>query len=194
MQVGPITVEVLDGLVPFAGVPTSQWHGDRLERSGKGILANFTASDGLRLQVVLVTWPDGDEVSMRHSILLAGPADYQRLESAGELGPKIVGDSYVARIRALKYKAGGRAGLDAVEWGQLDAWLGADTQEMLARVSATKTGTYGDLNPEATRFKAEPAVEVPIAKPDALFAVYALTRVLPIMTAHGKPAVEGPHA
>jgi hypothetical protein len=193
-KVGPIAVEVLDGVVPFTGVPTSQWHGDRLDRTGKGVLANLSASDGLRLQVVLVTWPGGEEVSLRQSILLAGPADYQRLEDAGELGPKIVGDRYVARIRAMKYKPGGRAGLDAVAWGQLDAWLGTDSQTALEVFGATRVGSYGDLYPQATRFKAEPAVEVPISKPDALFAVYALTRVLPIMAAHGKPSVEGPHA
>lgn len=194
MLVGPIAVEVLQGVLPFTGVPTSQWHGDRAERTGDGVLANISAPDGLRLQVVLVTWPGGEEVSLRQSILLAGPADYQRLEDAGELGPKIVGDRYVARIRAMKYKAGGRAGLDAVEWGRLDEWLGSDSQRMFLDLGATRVGTYGELLPQATRFKTEPAVEVPIQKPDALFAVYALTRVLPIMAGHGKPTVEGPHA
>lgn len=193
-DVGPVSVEVLKGRVAFTGVPTSQWHGDRAERTGSGVLANISAPDGLRLQVVLVTWPGGDEVSLRQSILLAGPADYQRLEDAGELGPKVVGDRYVARIRAMKYKPGGRAGLDAVEWAQFDQWLGADAKQALLNLGATRVGTYGELLPEATRFKAEPAVEVPILKPDALFAVYALTRVLPIMTAYGKPPVEGPNA
>jgi hypothetical protein len=35
---------------------------------------------------------------------------------------------------------------------------------------------------------------VPIADPTALFAVYALTRVVPIMTGYGKDSVEGPNA
>jgi hypothetical protein len=194
LAIGSVSVEVLEGTSSFTGVPTSQWHGDRLERTGTGVLANVSAPDGLRLQVVLVTWPGGEEVSLRQSILLAGPADYQRLEDAGELGPKVVGDRYVARIRAMKYKLGGRAGLDAVEWRQLDEWLGADTKQALLDLGATRVGTYGELLPQATRFKSEPAVEVPIQKPDALFAVYALTRVLPIMSAHGKPAVEGPNS
>lgn len=194
VMVGPVTVEVLEGNAPFTGVPTSQWHGDRAERTGDGVLANISAPDGLRLQVVLVTWPEGEEVSLRQSILLAGPADYQRLEDAGELGPKIVGDRYVARIRAMKYKAGGRAGLDTIEWGQLDEWLDADSKQALLNLGATRVGSYSELLPQATRFKTEPAVEVPIQNPDALFAVYALTRVLPIMAGYGKPAVEGPHA
>lgn len=193
-SVGAVAVDVIGGRHRFTGVPTSQWHGDRAERTGDGVLANISAPDGLRLQVVLVTWPGGEEVSLRQSILLAGPADYQRLEDAGELGPKIVGDRYVARIRAMKYKAGGRAGLDAIEWGQLDELLGAEGKQALLDLGATRVGTYGELLPHATRFKTEPAVEVPIEKPDALFAVYALTRVLPIMAGHGKPAVEGPHA
>jgi hypothetical protein len=193
-EVGPIFVDVLDGVVPFAGVPTSQWHGDRQERTGTGVLANLSAADGLRLQVVLVRWPEGDEVSLRKSILLGGPVDYERLEDAGELAPKIVGDRYVARIRAMKYKPGGRAGLDAVDWAQLDSWLGTDSRAILLEMGATRVGTYGELYPSATRFKLEPAVEVPIATPDALFVTYALTRVIPIMLAHGKPTVEGPNA
>lgn len=146
------------------------------------------------MQVVLVTWPGGDEVSLRKSILLGGPADYERLEGAGELAPKLVGDRYVARIRAMKYKEGGRAGLDAVDWDALDRLLGGDSKAALVGLGATATGTYSELYPQASRFKAEPAVQVPVDQPEALFAVYALTRVIPIMMGHGKPKIEGPHA
>lgn len=192
--IGPVAIEVLDGTSPFVGVPTSQWHGDRLERTGTAVLANLSADDGLRLQVALVTWPGGDEVSLRTSIFLGGPADYGRLEGAGELAPKIVGDAYVARIRALRYKADGRAGLDAVDWETLDRWLGRDARAELLKAGARRVGTYGDLYPQASRFKAEPAIEVPVERPAALFAAYALTRVIPIMMGHGKPRVEGPNS
>ena len=192
-QVGNVSVEVLDDTYDFIGVPTSQWHGDKTERTGAGMLANLKSDDGLRAQVVLVTWPGGDEVSLRMADLFGGPADYERLENAGELAPKKVGDMLVARIRALRYSRG-RASLAAVEWSDLDDWAGEDAQALLTDLGATRAGTYGDLFSEATRFKTEPAIEVPVDNPAALFAVYALTRVIPIMIGFGKASVEGPNA
>lgn len=105
-----------------------------------------------------------------------------------------MGDKLVARIRALRYGRAGRATGVAVEWSQISEWAGGDAQALLAALGATRTGAYGVLLPSATRFKTEPAIEVPLADPSALFAVYALTRVVPIMTGYGKESVEGPNA
>ncbi|WP_156118266.1 hypothetical protein [Microbacterium sp. ZOR0019] len=192
--IGPARVEVLEGQHAIAVVPPSQWHGDRQERPAHAVLANVKADDGLRAQVSLVRWDDSDEISLGFAELLAGPSDYERLEDAGAISPKLVEGKLVARIRALRYGKTGRATGAAVEWSQISEWAGGDAQGMLADLGATRTGAYGVLLPSATRFKAEPAIEVPIADPAALFAVYALTRVVPIMTGYGKESVEGPNA
>lgn len=193
-RIGPVSVEVLDGQHAIAVVPPSQWHGDRQERPAHATLANLKADDGLRAQVSLVRWDDSDEISLGFAELLAGPADYERLEDAGAISPKPVDDKLVARIRALRYGNTGRATGASVEWSQIDEWAGGDAQAKLAGLGATRTGAYGVLLPSATRFKTEPAIEVPHADPAALFAVYALTRVVPIMTGYGKVSVEGPNA
>lgn len=193
-RIGPVSVEVLDGQHAITVVPPSQWHGDRQERPARAVLANFKADDGLRAQVSLVRWDDSDEISLGFAELLAGPSDYERLEDAGAISPKLVGDKLVARIRALRYGRAGRATGAAVEWSQISEWAGGDVQALLAELGATRTGAYGVLLPGATRFKTEPAIEVPLADPSALFAVYALTRVVPIMTGYGKDSVEGPNA
>jgi hypothetical protein len=193
-RIGPVSVEVLDGQHAITVVPPSQWHGDRQERPARAVLANLKADDGLRAQVSLVRWDDSDEISLGFAELLAGPSDYERLEDAGAISPKLVGDKLVARIRALRYGSAGRATGAAVEWSQISEWAGGDAQALLAGLGATRTGAYGVLLPSATRFKTEPAIEVPLADPSALFAVYALTRVVPIMTGYGKDSVEGPNA
>lgn len=193
-RIGPVSVEVLDGQHAITVVPPSQWHGDRQERPAHAALANLKADDGLRAQVSLVRWDDSDETSLGFAELLAGPSDYERLEDAGAISPKLVGDKLVARIRALRYGRAGRATGAAVEWSQISEWAGGDAQALLATLGATRTGAYGVLLPSATRFKTEPAIEVPLADPSALFAVYALTRVVPIMTGYGKEPVEGPNA
>lgn len=193
-RIGPVIVEVLDGQHAIAVVPPSQWHGDRQERPAHALLANLKADDGLRAQVSLVRWDDSDETSLGFAELLAGPSDYERLEDAGAISPKLVDDKLVARIRALRYGQTGRATGAAVEWAQISEWAGGDAQALLADLGATRAGAYGVLLPSATRFKTEPAIEVPIADPTALFAVYALTRVVPIMTGYGKQSAEGPNA
>jgi len=192
-RVGPVSVEVLDGQHAITVVPPSQWHGDRQERPANAVVANLKADDGLRAQVSLVRWDDSDETSLGFAELLTGPSDYERLEDAGAISPKLVGDKLVARIRALRYGRAGRATGAAVEWSQISEWAGGDAQALLAALGATRTGAYGVLLPSATRFKTEPAIEVPLADPSALFAVYALTRVVPIMTGYGKESVEGPN-
>lgn len=192
--IGKVTVDILDGTHPFTAVPPSQWHGDRKEQLAQAVLANLRADDGLRAQISLVIWPEGDEVSLGHTELFGGPSDYERLEDAGLISPKLVGDKLVARIRALKYGDAGRATGAVVDWAQIDEWAGGDAHTKLADLGATRTGTYGELLPTATRFKSESGIEVPLDSPGALFAVYALTRVMPIMTGYGKGAVEGPNA
>lgn len=194
VTIGGVTVTLLDSLHPISLVPPSQWHGDRTERPAQATLANLKADDGLRAQVSLVRWDDSDEISLGFAELLAGPSDYERLEDAGAISPKLVGDKLVTRIRALRYGKTGRATGAAVEWPQITEWAGGDAQALLADLGATRTGAYGVLLPSATRFKTEPAIEVPLANPTALFAVYALTRVVPIMTGYGKESVEGPNA
>lgn len=193
-SIGPVSVEVLDGQHTIAVVPPSQWHGDRQERPAHAVLSNLKADDGLRAQVSLVRWDDSDEISLGFAELLAGPSDYERLEDAGAISPKLVDDKLVARIRALRYGKTGRATGAAVEWAQISEWAGGDAQAMLADLGATRTGAYGVLLPSAARFKTEPAIEVSLSDPTALFAVYALTRVVPIMTGYGKESVEGPNA
>ncbi len=193
-KVGAVSIEVLEGRHSIRVVPPSQWHRDKTARPAHAVLANLKADDGLRAQVSLVRWDADDEVSLGYTELLAGPSDYERLEDAGAISPKLVGDRLVARVRALRYGTDGRATGAAVEWSQISEWAGGDAQALLAALGATRTGAYGVLLPSATRFKTEPAIEVPLADPAALFAVYALTRVVPIMIGYGKDPAEGPNA
>lgn len=188
-----VTVDIVAGHHNLTAVPPSQWHGDRSEQTGEAVLANLYADDGLRMQIALVQWPDGDEVSLGHAELFGGPADYERLEDVGPISPKRLGKDLVARIRALQYGDAGWAGGAVTDWHQIDEWSATDAHGALADLGAGGTGTYAEVLPGATRFKSEPAVAVPVSDPRALFAVYAMTRVMPIMLGHGKSAVEGPH-
>lgn len=193
-EVGNVSVDVLDGEHDIEMVPPSQWRGDKLARPARANLANLKADDGLRAQVSLVRWEDQEEFSLGFAEIFAGPADYERLTDAGAISPKLVEDKLIARLRALRYGPNGRATGTAVDWSQIDLWAQGNAQERLLELGATRTGEYGVLLPDATRFKAEPALEVKKNSPAALFAAYALTRVVPIMTAFGREPVESANA
>lgn len=193
-DVGNVNIDVFEDSRSVNAVPPSQWHGDRQERMADAILANLRADDGLRAQVSLLRWPENNEVSLGYAEIFGGPSDYGRLEDAGAMSPKLAGTKLVARIRALRYGDAGRATGSVVDWAQIDEWAAGNAQELLRQLGATRTGDYGVLFPEATRFKSEPAVEAPLGDPRALFAVYALTRVIPIMTGYGKQQVESPNS
>lgn len=192
--VGPVSVEVMDSRHPIMVVPPTQWHGDQQERPAHAVVGNLKATDGLRAQVSLIRWDDSDETLLGFAEVLTGPSDYERLETAGSISPKLVDDKLVSRIRALRYGKAKRATSAAIDWPQIDDWAGCDAQSMLTGLGATRTGLYGLLLPSATRFKTEPAIEVPLANPSALFAAYALTRIVPIMTGYGKDSIEGPNS
>lgn len=192
-MINSVEVDVLEGAHEISLVPPSEWRGDKQARTARARLANFKAEDGLRAQVSLVRWADAEEVSLGFAEILAGPADYERLVSAGAISPKLVNGKLVARIRALRYGLSGRANGVAIEWSQIDDWAGGDARTVLKSLGATRTGAYGDLLPTATRFRTEPAIEVPYDSPAALFAVYALTRIIPIMNGYGREAPESPN-
>lgn len=184
-EVGQVSIEILDGLHSISDVPPSQWHSDRQPRDAQAVLANLSAGDGLRAQVSLVFWPE-NEVSLGHAEVFAGPSDYERLADAGLIAPKLIDDKLIARVRALRYGPQGRATSAATSWEQIDVWAEGNSRELLEMLGATKTGSYGQLLPDSTRFRAEPAIEVKKSDPRAMFAIYALTRVVPIMTGFGK--------
>ncbi|MCC7128567.1 MAG: hypothetical protein IT192_07115 [Microbacteriaceae bacterium] len=192
-NIGKVAVTIQDGRHEFIGTPPSRWRTDRQELTGEAVIGNLRADDGLRAQVFLVFWPQDDEVSLGYLDLFDGPADYQRLEAAGLISPKLVDGGLVAVLRAMKYGTAGRATASGTNWEQIDEWVGGDSRKALKDLGATAVGEYGELLTSAARFKAEPALRVSLDDPRALFAVYALTRVIPIMTGYGKPEIEGPN-
>jgi hypothetical protein len=187
LQLGVVEVEPRDGASSFRGTPLSDRDGG--ERDGSVRLAKLSTPDGLVANVGVTKWAD-ETYDQRLIDFVAGPDPYRRLERAGSMSLNATEGGVVAVLRALKYTARELPSLQAVGWPQLDEWLGEDAQAYFVRLGAVAAGTHDDLRPEARRFADEPAIIVDPHEPLALFAAYALTRVIPIATDFGRNGVE----
>ena len=97
MQLGPVSVEPLEGITAFRGAPL----GDREAglREGSVQLAKVTTPDGLIATIGVTQWPDGS-YDQRLIDYLAGPDAYRRLERAGGRASRATSASRLARARA----------------------------------------------------------------------------------------------
>jgi hypothetical protein len=187
LQLGLVEVETRDGATAFHGAPVSDRGGG--EREGWVRLAKLSTPDGLVANVGVTRWSD-ETYDQRLIDFVAGPDPYRRLERAGTMSLNATEGGVVAVLRALKYTGRELPSLQAVGWPQLDEWLGEDAKSYFVGLGAVAAGAHGDLRPEARRFPDEPAIVVDPHEPLALFAAYALTRVIPIATDFGRAEVE----
>lgn len=187
LQLGLVEVETRDGVSSFRGSPLSDR--DDGECEGSVRLAKLSTPDGLVANVGVTKWPD-ETYDQRLIDFVAGPDPYRRLERAGNMSLNTTESGVVAVLRALKYTGRELPSLQAVGWLQLDEWLGEDARAYFLGLGAVAAGTHRDLRPEARRFVDEPAIIVDPHEPLALFAAYALTRVIPIATDFGRGGVE----
>jgi hypothetical protein len=185
-QVSFVTVESR-GEAAFQGKPMDDREGN--VRDGSVQLAKVTTPDGLIVNVGVTAWPGGPH-DQRLIDFVAGPDAYRRLERAGNMSLNSAEGGVVAVLRALKYTGRELAALQPVGWAQLDKWLGEDAQSYFLALGALRVGTHGDLRPEAKRFAGGPAIVVDPTEPLALFAAYALTRVIPLATDFGRDGLE----
>ena len=184
--VGHVTVTLIDGATDYVGKPSL----DADETVGSAQRAVLTTPDGLDMTMGIITWPDGS-VDVRLIDLDSGPAPYERLKQAGTMNLKVIGDTWVLRIRAMKVNGKPWPTLNRVGWGELD-WLaqGASVKSMLAEQGVTATGFYGDLAPTAgAAQRNDIAVSCPAGNLKVVATIYALTRVEAIMQQLG---VNGP--
>ena len=99
----------------------------------------------------------------------------------------------VALLRALKHGDRGWPSLAAATWQELDWLAGGDVTELLLSHGATRVGRYADLRPGVKRYADSPAFEVAPDAAEAVFAAFAITRVIPIMKEFGRSGVEVLH-
>lgn len=182
-NVGLVAVTVRADDVEFRGVPVSSGRGGE-EQMGRLREALVESSDGMRMTIGCTVWADGS-ADVQPLDFLSGPDAYRRLEAAGRMTLTEAGGARVALLRALKYGDRGYPTLASVSWADLDALAGTDAAGLL-KAHGAEAGSYGALRPGARKYVEHPAFAVSDGGYEAIFAAFAITRVLPIMKGFGR--------
>lgn len=183
-NVGLVAVTLRGESVNFSGIAVASGRGGA-EQDGVLREALIESNDGLRLTAGYTIWADGSS-DVQPLDFIAGPDAYRRLEVAGRMSMSESGvGTRVGLLRALKYGERGYPSLASVTWEELDTVAGTGVQALLTSLGAVAVGDYGTLRPYAKRYVAHPAFAVPATGVDAVFAAFAITRILPIMKGFG---------
>ncbi|MFB8146641.1 hypothetical protein ACFC1W_07840 [Microbacterium sp. NPDC056003] len=183
-NVGLVAITMRPQDVDFRGVPVSAGRGGA-EQYGRLREAVIESSDGLRMTIGCTVWEDGS-ADVQPLDFLAGPDAYRRLESAGRMTLNESGaGTRVALLRTLKYGDRGYPSLASVTWEDLSELAGADAADLLISHGA-RVGAYEDLRPQPRQYREHPAFAVAEDGLDAVFAAFAITRVIPIMKGFGR--------
>jgi hypothetical protein len=181
IQVGPVSIEINSNFQPCRGKPMV---GDT-ELDGKRLLAYMRTPDGGDIHVGFTEWSDGqtDVVGLAK---VSGPDVYDRLTKAGrmQVASTSSGNNSV-RLQALRYKEPGHANLASITWEDLNSLLGSNATEMLKSFGAIDLGTAGEILDVTNRTRNQLAMIFPGDQHQAVFAAYALTRILPLMKNYG---------
>ena len=170
--------------IEFRGVSVSAGRGGA-EQAGRLREAVIESSDGLRMTIGCTVWDDGS-ADVQPLDFLAGPDAYRRLEGAGRMTlNETTPGTRVALLRTLKYGDRGYPSLASVTWDDLNGLARTDAAELLVSFGAN-VGTYSALKPAAARYAEHPAFTVTDDGLEAVFAAFAMTRVLPIMNSFGR--------
>ena len=183
-NVGLVAITMRPQDVDFRGVPVSAGRGGA-EQYGRLREAVIESSDGLRMTIGCTVWEDGS-ADVQPLDFLAGPDAYRRLESAGRMTLNESGaGTRVALLRTLKYGDRGYPSLASVTWEDLSELAGADAADLLISHGA-RVGAYEDLRPQPRQYREHPAFAVAEDGLEAVFAAFAITRVIPIMKGFGR--------
>jgi hypothetical protein len=158
---------------------------------GKATLAELETPDGFKGTLGVVEWPNGtSEITLVD--FAEGPDVYRRMESAGRTQVLTDNGHWMLVIRALKWGDKNRATLHNVTFDELDKLIKDDSKAVLEAFPGVALGRYGDMQPNTSaQFREAIGMKVPTGEMDALAAMYAMTRVMPLMVGFGLNTVIG---
>ncbi len=158
---------------------------------GKATLAELETPDGFKGTLGVIEWPNGTaEINLVD--FAEGPDVYRRMESAGRTQVLTEHGHWLLVVRALKWGEKNRATLHNVTFPELDKLIKDDSESTLLSFPHVELGRYGDMQPKTSaQFRDAIGMRVPIGEMDGLAAMYAMTRVMPLMVGFGLNTVIG---
>jgi hypothetical protein len=173
--VGPLTIKYM-GESPTEAVTMSG--GDPI--SAVQHLAFITGPDGIALEVAYLIFSNGDR-DVR--VLETGdtPSPYSRLGHGGRMGIYALGENHYCEARAMKLGDESWSNLQRATYSEIESWLGSNVNEFLNSVGASKLMTREGLFGDVSRRRNELASSFSSDNYIAPFAIFSLTRPLPLL-------------
>jgi hypothetical protein len=143
-------------------------------------LAFITGPDGIALETAYLIFSNGDR-DLR--VLESGdtPSPYSRLAHGGRLGVYSLGDFNYCELRAMKLGDKNWSNLQRATYSEMETWLGSNVNDFLASLGASKAMTRESLFGDEGRRRNELASSFNHDNLLAPFAIFALTRPLPLL-------------
>jgi hypothetical protein len=143
-------------------------------------LAFVTGPDGIALETAYLIFSNGDR-DVR--VLETGdtPSPYSRLGHGGRLGVYPLSDKHYCETRAMKLGEEGWSNLQRASFSEIEGWLGADLNNFLTSIDASKLLTREGLFGDEGRRRNELASSFASENFMAPFGIFALTRPLPLL-------------
>lgn len=158
-------------------------------KSGQAEIATVSTPDGLKAEVSIQRFDDGEIHIRLTEFLTSPPPVYGHLIRNGTMTVQTRDDGkWVALLRALRPGGKEHPTLNNVTWEELDWLLGSSAEGWLEGLGF-ETGTWSSLNPKAGKFKDSLAVAISADNGSLMALPWALTRVLALMKKLGKPTV-----
>ncbi len=160
-------------------------------KSGTAEICQIETSDGLKAEVSIQKFSDGEIHIRLTEFLKTPPPRYSHLIKNGTMTVQVREDGkWVALLRALRPGGREHPTLNSVSLEELDMLLDyKDVKEWLESLGF-ELGTWSELNPKAGKFKDSFAVAIDASKGNLLVLPWALTRVIALMKQLGKPGVD----
>ena len=175
LSVGPLKIKYM-GESHASAIPISG--GDPIVATQH--LALITGPDGIALEAAYLIFANGDR-DVR--VLETGdtPTPYARLGHGGRLGVYSLGDILYCEARAMKLGEENWSNLQRASYSEIEQWLGEDVNNFLESIGASKLLTREGLFSDESRRRNELAASFDLNNLMAPFAIFTLTRPLPLL-------------
>ncbi len=143
-------------------------------------LSFVTGPDGIALETAYLIFSNGDR-DVRVIETGDTPTPYSRLGHGGRLGVYPLGEMHYCEARAMKLGDENWSNLQRATFAEIEGWLGSSVNEFLSSIGASKLMTREELFGDEGRRRNELASSFESVNFMAPFAIFALTRPLPLL-------------
>lgn len=181
IQVGPVSIEITEGFQACRGKPM----GGEDELDGQRLLAYMRTPDGGDIHVGYTKWSDGS-ANIAGLVKVSGPDVYERATKAGRMEVATDASGQISiRLQAFRYKEPGHANLAFISWEELNKLLESSASKLLKSFGSIELGTAEEILGATNNKRNQLAMLCAPDNTEALFAAFALTRILPLMKNFG---------